>query len=436
MNATPKIKRYRIPLRSKLYDWISELRQEKATARQWIGMFNNLHGIRREEIDRTIIMKALFTYETDEVIERSEIVEAIEQQLAICIPTLNTFSQKTFRPTLAVRTVLDQLPKRVEPKARRFVEKAQNCYQHPSMGYWIIRTGYEDLATVAPNWIVLDHKGKMLRSHARHGGWFPSALEAFDEMHRTIRLRFGKFGSERPLTIFDQYTFLGGNNYQEWFICLPDWPLPYQDGHFNLKQLLVHIRTTERIDQEGNPLLMVEEIQSPWHADIHKHGSTTKTEEIGKGGLVADAPFGKEWHELAIKTLIGLAIFKGHTRLGFTTGMQQCERWWDMQGLKNLYDLDIPKCLKRVASQYDCVNDWASIITRKPVGRLTYKPERGWIVQDTNKLPLSPPVMNKDVALFYLNERSTPVKEQVRLLEISSALKQAWQADRIPLFGW
>lgn len=436
MNTQAHAKQYRLPLRSKLHDWISGLRQDKATTQQWVGMINNLQGIRREEIERTGILNDISFFDSDDVLTRSDLAQVIAQELSACRPILKTFLHSTFRPTLDVRTVSDQLPKRVEPMAKRFVEKAQTCYQHPSMGYWIIRTGYEDLATVAPNWIVLDHKGKMLRSHARHGGWFPSALEAFDEMHRAIRNRFENFGSERPITIYDQYTFLGGKNYQEWFLCLPDWPLPYQDGHFNLKQLLVHIRTTERIDQEGNPLLMVEEIQSPWHADIHKHGSTTKAEEIGKNGLVADGPFGKEWHELAIKALIGLAIYKGHTRLGFTTGKQQCERWWDMQGLKNLYDLDIPKCLKKIASQYDCVNDWTTIITRKPAGRLAYNPEGEWIIQDENKIPLSQPVRNKDVALFYLNERSIPVKEQIRLLQISPALKQAWCTDQIPLFGW
>ena len=86
-----------------------------------------------------------------------------------------SYWDQAFRPSLDVKTMIDQLPKRVE--AKRFVEKAQTCYQHPSIGYWIIRTGYEDLATVAPNWIVLDHKGKMLLSHERHGGWFPTVIQ-------------------------------------------------------------------------------------------------------------------------------------------------------------------------------------------------------------------------------------------------------------------
>ncbi len=57
-------------------------------------------------------------------------------------------------------------------------------------------------------------------------------------------------------------------------------------------------------------------------------------------------------------------------------------------------------------------------------------------MQDANKTPISPPDKNKDVALFYLNQRSTPVKEQIRILQISPALKQAANAGKMPLFGW
>lgn len=436
MNTQAQAKQYPLQLRSKLYDWINEIRQERASPKQWIGMLSNLQGIRKEELDRTIVIETLLDCEDDEIVERSDICVLIEEQIAECQPTLISFWDTTFRPTLNVRNVIDKLPKYIEPEARKFVEKAQTCYQHPAMGYWIIRTGYEDLATTAPNWIVLNNQGKLVRSHTRHGGWFPNGLEAFDEMHRDMRLRFGKLGGEHPRTFFDQYTFLGGDNYQEWFICLPHWPLPYRDEHFYLNQLLVHIRTTERGDTEGNRLLMVEEIQCPWHADIHKHGCTTRRNEIGKDDKVADAPFGKEWHELAIKALISLAIHKGHTRLGFTTGQQQCERWWNMQGLMNLYDHDIPKCLSKIASQYECINGQATIATRKPLGKLAYDRNNGWIVQGQNRTPLSPPVNNKDVALFFMNERSTPVKEHIRLLEISPALKRAMLAGQVPLFGW
>lgn len=433
MNAPVRAKAYRLPLQSKLLDWLETNPQRVATAQQWQGMLDNLQSVRREEIDRAVI-SALFS-ESDERFNKEDLIAEAEINIAECRPTIQSHWKRAFCPSLDVKTIGNQLPKRVEAKAKRFVEKAQTCYQHPSIGYWIVRTGFEDLATVAPNWIVLDHKGKMLLSHERHGGWFPTAIEAFDEMHRAIRKRFDEFGSERPSTLYDQYALMGGKNYQEWFICLPDWPLPYRDGHFGLKQLLVHIRTTERMGQEGQPLLMVEEIQSPWHADIRSY-SQLDDEDKDENNAVSDAPFAKEWHELGIKAVIWLAIKQGFAHIGFTTGKQQCERWGKLDGLMNLYEQQIPKCLKKIASQYDCTNDWTTIVTRKPTGRIRNLRPGEWEVQGANRTPISPLVKNKDVALFYLNSRSTPAKEQIRVLQVSDKLKQAMTTGAIPLFGW
>ncbi len=431
MNAPVHAKAYNLPLRSKLLDWLEASPQKVASPQQWQGMLNNLQNVRNEEIERAELTDFNFYYKPDFRIGKEELIEIAGCKLALCRPTLKSYWDKAFRPSLDVKPVTDKLPKRIEPKAKRFVEKAQVCYQHPSIGYWIIRSDYEDIVTVAPNWIVLDHKGKMLNSC-----WFPSALEALDAMHQSIRKSLSDYGREQPIACYDEYAFLGGNNYQEWFICLPKWPLPYRDGHFKLNQLLVHIRTTERIGHDGRPLLMVEEIQSPWHADIRKHGSTTDKNEVGKNDLVADAPFAKEWHELAIKAVIALAVKQNCAQIGFTTGKQQCERWWNMKGLMNLYDLDIPKCLKKIAAQYDCANDWTTIATRKPIGKVRRTPKGEWVVQDANKAAIAPPVKSKDVALRFLNDRSTPVKEQIRVLQVSPALKQAMTAGEIPLFGW
>jgi hypothetical protein len=44
-------------------------------------------------------------------------------------------------------------------------------------------------------------------------------------------------------------------------------------------------------------------------------------------------------------------------------------------------------------------------------------------MQDANKTGIAPPVKSKDVALHFVNVRSTLVKEQIRVLQISPVLK-------------
>ena len=437
MHADTLAEAHILPLRSKLLAWLEHNPQQVASAAQWLAMLNNLQSVRKEELERSGISELLtLGHEANERVPKNDLMAGIEYGLQQCRPIIKAHWKFGFCPSLGMKTKAGELPRRVEARARPFVESAQICYQHPSMGYWIVRTGYQDLATTAPNWIVLDNQGKILRSHERHGGWFPSVLEALDAMHQTIRERFHKFGHAQPVTAFDVYTFMGGKNYQEWFVFLPDWPLPYRDGHFDLKQLLVHIRTTERMDCGEQPLFMVEEIQSPWHADGRERGYTTDEDEIGADNCVADAPFAKEWHELGIKATIWPTIKQGFTRIGFTTGKQQCERWGELEGLMNLYDQQIPKRLKKIAAQFDCPYGGTSITTRKPIAKVRGSRQAGWVVRDANNKPIAPPVKTKDVALLYLEMKSPMVKEPIRVLQISPALRQAVLAGEMPLFGW
>ena len=182
MNALVHAKAYNLPLRSKLLDWLETSPQQVASPQQWQGMLNNLKNMRNEEIERAELSDLSFYTKPDFHIGKEEMIEIADGKLALCRPILKSHWKSVFRPSLDVKIMTGKLPRRIEPKAKRFIEMAQTCYQHPSMGYWIIKSDYVGIVTVAPNWIVLDHQGKMLNSC-----WFPSALEAFDAMHQAIR---------------------------------------------------------------------------------------------------------------------------------------------------------------------------------------------------------------------------------------------------------
>ena len=75
-----------------------------------------------------------------------------------------------------------------------------------------------------------------------------------------------------------------------------------------------------------------------------------------------------------------------------------------MEVLMHLYDQLVPKSLKKVAALFNFHNGWATINTRTPTGRIAMVGPTEWQVQDGNHRTLTPPLKNKDVALFYLNE--------------------------------
>jgi hypothetical protein len=153
----------------------------------------------------------------------------------------------------------------------------------------------------------------------------------------------------------------------------------YQSGHFDEPNILAHFRTTDRTI-DGKKTLFVEEIQSDWHQQGRKKGynepkalaeiqkqrqilldkkdyyaklaepyaeqgkdappevvegwtlAANGLQELDKkqsalGRAVPDAPFKKNWQELAMKRAMQMAAEGGYDRVAFTTGKQQSERY-------------------------------------------------------------------------------------------------------------
>jgi hypothetical protein len=154
---------------------------------------------------------------------------------------------------------------------------------------------------------------------------------------------------------------------------------PYIHQHFGADNpnVLAHMRVQDRTGPNGEKVLHVEEVQSDWHQEGRKKGygdklkdgwkfveqepgffylqkedmsmpmaSGTKEEvmdrarhygAIDKG--VPDAPFKKNWHELAMKRLINYASENGYDSIAITPGKEQINRYEEALR-KNLDRLD------------------------------------------------------------------------------------------------
>ena len=71
---------------------------------------------------------------------------------------------------------------------------------------------------------------------------------------------------------------------------------------------------------------------------------------------VPDAPFKKNWHELALKRMIQHAAESGHDEIHITPGATQAERWGasgdGAKGFHDLYDKQIPQFLNKFGKQF------------------------------------------------------------------------------------
>ena len=152
-------------------------------------------------------------------------------------------------------------------------------------------------------------------------------------------------------------------------------PQDYRTNHWKEDaNVLAHMRVQDRTGANGEKILHVEEIQSDWHQEGRKKGYGPKLEEqyrayyttpdgqqvdigfgktpeqveqmtkaagwdtmpikietektvrkIGEG--VPDAPFKKNWHELAMKRLLNYAADNGYDSIAITPGAEQAKRF-------------------------------------------------------------------------------------------------------------
>jgi hypothetical protein len=149
---------------------------------------------------------------------------------------------------------------------------------------------------------------------------------------------------------------------------------PYYSSHYLTDpNLLAHMRVIDRKGPNGEKVLHVEEIQSDWHQKGRKSGyhneaaykeARQKADEIARAagfndafhaaegwkghGMpsakpasdlldeaskfksvngVPDAPFKKNWHELAMKRLLNYAADNGYDSIAITPGAEQANRY-------------------------------------------------------------------------------------------------------------
>jgi len=170
-------------------------------------------------------------------------------------------------------------------------------------------------------------------------------------------------------------------------------PSTYKSSHWDEPNILAHMRMNDRTI-DGKKSLHLEEVQSDWHQDGRKKGYSdsskpyevfdtgtaeikgryaTKAEaaEAAKGNNnldysksegVPDAPFKKNWHELALKRAIREAAENGYDRLSWTAGEHHPTNPKNLnqkgpeadaadKGMQGFYNNMLPKSVEKLTGQ-------------------------------------------------------------------------------------
>lgn len=423
-----------VALYSNLIEWLQSLNLRVAPASQWTATIHSAKAIRTDEIERSGLLSFLSDFDNADKVTKDQLLDVAKNGLSDCFFTVRTERSVYYRPALqSAAFKAETIPKKV---VDTFADsEIVSCHNLVSFNYRVVRLKFTSMFGSGESWCVFDEHWHRFKPYKN----YENAVDAIDFLYTMAVDRFSDYTSQAPQNYYERYSLLGKNSsYKEWIICLPRWPDGFESPHFDLMNVILHLRTSEWKDIKDQPLLLIDEIQSDWHA----HGRVNGYHDVGAdiesdSETVPDAPFKKEWHELGIKLAIWIALQSGHHRVAFTSSnVHQSRYGQDLEGFRLLYDQLIPKALAKLVAKFNCTLEPTIIAVSKPTDSMRYKRGTGWELRKHGKSDDIQIIRNQEVALRYLKSRGVKRKEEVRVLEISPALTALVKAKGLPLLGW
>jgi len=419
---------------SNLMEWLQALSMRSAPAGQWVATILSAKGIREDEIERSRLLSFLGEFDKTEKLVKEQLLEIAEYELSACTFTVRTERSVSYRPALQSAAFSHEI---IPKKILDTFSDAEiiSCHKLVSFNFRIVRLKFTGMLGSGESWCVFDEHWRRFKPYKN----YEDAVDAIDFLYTAAADKFSEYSSKSPRNYYERYSLLGKNSsYKEWVVCIPSWPDGFEQSHFDLMNVILHLRTSEWKDIKDQPLLLIDEIQSDWHTFGRVHGYHDVGADVeSDSDAVPDAPFKKEWHELGVKLAIWLALQAGYRRVAFTSSSVHRSRYGrDMEGFHLLYDQLIPKALDKLAIKFKCSISPAMITTSKPKDSIRYKRGAGWELRTRGEEEKIKVVRNEVVAMRYLESRGIKRQEEVRVFEISPILADIVKSKGLPLFGW
>jgi hypothetical protein len=279
-------------------------------------------------------------------------------------------------------------------------------------------------------WFALDPYGRAVLSDTDIP-YFSNSSEAMAAANQHAYQVMGISGGKSFHSRYDHLTLFGGDDYREWIVSLPDFQRTFFGAHHFDHNVLVHIRTTTRIDTQGRRLLFLEEIQSDWHQQGKQHGY-----DNNPWGRIANAPFKKEWGLLAAKLMLIRASQNGFDGIAWPKGeIQEFRYGRSLPAITRLYDKQIPAELGKLCSEFGLQPLTTQIETCAPWLNLV-REQGKWRVEDTQgKFKTRNKYKNREEAMQVLYRHSRQIDMDVHAMFINNDLR--WHIDQhgLPIYG-
>lgn len=423
--------------------------QKVASPEQWTGLIRNLqkNGVAQAELDWSGVEDFL-KHSTDKRIPLQDLLDFLNDRPP-CELTLVRHISSVFDPIVRFEKLI--APKEIpayEVKNRKREVRLLH-YRERSFGIQVwLHLGYDmGLFGREKYWTVNVQGG---RKHFR--GFEPlkkfrdpaAALAYGRKLIKDLALRLTErqfTGGVRSKNIYPYYVLPEGENYTEWLIVANNLRDAYWSPHFDVRNLIAHVRTTDRISRDHGKILVMEEIQSDWNQALReweKFVAPLRSEETAEE-CPPDNPYRYHWLEAALRIMLLLAATRGLNGISWLPGSMHAERfsWANAEGLEGFYDDLVPKAVTKLAKSWDAELGEISISTlsrdfgiERINGTTLYR-----IFEKSTKQRLDQKFENLTEAHAYKNLLEKPIEETLPALIIIEVMHSDLIEKGLPSLG-
>jgi hypothetical protein len=326
---------------------LQDMGTASAGAGQWMRTIENLRkkGLRSEELERSGLGLQLGALE-----------EIGESALGMELSDWCDFSTLKLSVIPVVKDAKQQLIFTSAPERKiartKALSKPQSCQTRTVvgfdrvLGYRVESVEHQTLWGAESHWQAVTHDGQVILDANRQ-----SLFSTKDAASNLASVHAKKLFPKRlALGRWSHIAWSGGEDYREWLITLPYYWASYFSSHFDLRNVLAHVRCDIRQGGEGERVLLLQEVQSDWAQNVRR--------EIACGDMEPEAddcpPFVKEWPALAMKLMLLHAVNRGLHAVAWTRGAHQAFRYKGLgaNGLAELYDKTLPREVNRMMKPF------------------------------------------------------------------------------------
>lgn len=350
-----------VPLkwRSRLTEW-AESFSEVCHQDHFINRMLKQPGLRKDESRWHDLVRWAFYEQKSKPFDASQFGPWL--RLRHVIPKLYRLVGST-APNPGVLCRCDRKLRRAEMRnLPKIGEYSRVVLHHPALGFSVVRFAQKDLLGTNTSWIAIDNEGRPLRAGANITD--QSIQDAADRVLSAINIKVKSWALYSDSAQWAEYTMGESDERQEHLLVLDDFPHRYVNNpHYDVDNVLMHVRTSIHYSRDGLRCLVVDELQSDW---LQKRSDQCQ-EYFDGNDQAQPMPWSSSWYEFGLKVVLQLAA-KGQIDaiVIANSGMQKALYGnYFTEGGKGFYDNILPKKLAKLLKPWGLSQTYKKLATSK-----------------------------------------------------------------------